>query len=326
MVHNVSLHGVKAHALTRAQKNTPEQDTTVKYLPPDLRFLSQIKGVGVRAPVHEDFNSFLESASSQIYGKISDATKLATTLQNHRFGPENDSLQKSNDKHKSKPTFDTKPDSIQYFDKHNRIPLTDTPRLLEVLNSAPIVQLPIQVADKGYGSRIATDPLITLASSISADKTSMGLVGAVHAQLQHENSENDSHGFNETNQKSKAPIKANAVSRSEHASLLRREEIDVLRDVKEKFQQQLNTQYPHITVPIQHPDGIVDIHMRFDRKTTNQDGIKGAIRVMFSGSNNEVVALFAQHREEFMNIVTKEGYAIDPSRMQFNGPSLIKSI
>jgi hypothetical protein len=66
--------------------------------------------------------------------------------------------------------------------------------------------------------------------------------------------------------------------------------------------------------------------MRFDRKTTNQDGIKGAIRVMFSGSNNEVVALFAQHREEFMNIVTKEGYAIDPSRMQFNGPSLIKSI
>jgi hypothetical protein len=80
MVQNVSPHGVKAHALTRAQKNTPEQDTTVKYLPPDLRFLSQIKGVGVRAPVHEDFNSFLESSSSQIYGKISDATKLATTL------------------------------------------------------------------------------------------------------------------------------------------------------------------------------------------------------------------------------------------------------
>jgi hypothetical protein len=66
--------------------------------------------------------------------------------------------------------------------------------------------------------------------------------------------------------------------------------------------------------------------MRFDRKTMGQDGVKGAVRVMFSGSNAQIVTLFAQHREEFMNIITNQGYAIDPSRMQFNGPNLIKSM
>jgi hypothetical protein len=324
MVQTVSLHGAKSQTLARINRNPTEKDTTVKYASPDLRFLSQIKSDSIRAPVHEDFNSFLASSTSQINEKISDATKMAATMQNHRFGPEDGSLQKSLEGRKSKPSPEIKFEST-HLDKNNRLPLTDTPRLLEILNSAPVVQPPRHIADKGYGSRMATDPLITLASS-TIDKASMGLVGAVNAQSQHEYRENDSHGFNETNQKSKAPTKTNAVSRSEHASLLRREEIDVLRDVKEKFQQQLNAQHPHITVPLKHPEGIVDIHMRFDRKTMGQDGVKGAVRVMFSGSNAQIVTLFAQHREVFMNIITNQGYAIDPSRMQFNGPNLIKSM
>jgi hypothetical protein len=203
--------------------------------------------------------------------------------------------------------------------------MVDTPRLLEILNLAPVTQPPKPIENKGYGSRIATDPLITMATSTDLDKVSMGLVGAIQAQSQHHNSENDSHTFSDSNPKTKMSVKASAVERSEHANLLRREEVEVLRDVKEKFLQQLKAQYPHISVPIKHPEGIVDVHMRFDRKVTGQDGMKGSVRVMFSGSNSQVVVLFAQHREEFMNIITKEGYVIDASRMQFNGPNLTRA-
>ena len=324
MVQTVSLHGAKAQTLALSREKPTEKETAVRYASADLRFLSQLKGDSVRAPVHEDFNSFLASSTAQIQGKISDATQIAATMQNHRFGPEDGSLQKSSESRQPKTLAAAKLESIN-LGKNPHLPLHDTPRLLETLNLASVVQ-PIRVqysADKGYGSRIATDPLIIMATSTDLDKASMGLVGAIHGHSPNHNSENDFHE-GESNQKSKAPIKGDAASRSEHASLLRREEVEVLRDVKEKFIQQLKAQYPHITVPLKHPEGIVDIHMRFDRKAIGEDGTKGSVRVMFSGSNPQIVRLFAQHREEFMNVITKQGYSIDASRMQFNGPIMTK--
>jgi len=220
-----------------------------------------------------------------------------------------------------------------YLDKSGRISPTDTPKLIEVLSSAATIQPQKYAMDKGYGPRTMIDPLIvsTSANATDIEQISMGLVGAVHERSQYQGNERESnsHKFGEANQKlTKSSIKASPGSQNENAQLLRKEEIEALRDVKEKFKQQLNAQHPYIMVPLKHPEGIVDIHMRFDRKEANpNDANKGKIRVMFTGSNDQIVALFAQHREEFMNIITQEGYTIDSSRMQFNKcTSLTKSI
>ncbi len=325
MVQSLSLHGAKAQTLARIQ-NPNEKETTTQYNI-DSKFLSQIKENSIRPPIHQDFNSFLASSTSYIQSESLEAAKITAAMQNHRFGSENSSPQTKNDSHQIKSAPEIKLESIVLLSKTNQTSATDTPKLVEIMSSAPIVQPPKYTMDKGYGSRTTTDPLITLACATDVEQVSMGLVSAVHEHSQYQQDKSDSHKFGESNQKTtKASIKADSTSRSEHAQLLRKEEIEALRDVKEQFQKQLNAQHPHITVPLKHPEGIVDIHMRFDRKITESDGTKGTVRVMFSGSNAQVVTLFAQHREEFMNIITNAGYSIDPSRMQFKGPSLTKSI
>lgn len=325
MVQSLSLHGAKAQILALIQ-NPNEKETATQYNP-DSKFLSQIKENSIRPPIHEDFNSFLASSTSQIQEKFLEATKVTATMQNHRFGPENPYSQTKNDSPQLKTIHEIKLEPTLHTSQNNQISLTDTPKLLELMSAAPVVQAAKYTMDKGYGPRTTTDPLITLACATDVEQISMGLVCAVHERSQHQQDKSDTHKFNESHLKTIKPsIKEDSASRSEHAQLLKREEIEVLRDVKEKFQQQLNAQHPCITVPLKHPEGIVDIHMRFDRKVTESDNAKGSVRIMFSGSNPEIVTLFAQHREEFMNIITKAGYAIDPSRMQFKGPSLTKSI
>ncbi len=328
MVQTVSLHGAKAQALAHAHPKPTDKENAARHIPVDLRFLSQLKSDNVRPPVHEDFNSFLASSTAQIQGKISDGAKMIAAMQNHRFGPEDGSLQKSEEGRQLKPVPAVKAESANHLNRNSHVTLSNMPKGLEMLNLAPVTQ-PIKAqypADKGYGFRMVTDPLIAMATSTDLDKVSLGLVGAVHGRSADYDRESDAHNFGESNQKSKVSIKASTATRNEHASLLRREEIEVLRDVKEKFVQQLKAQYPHISVPIKHPEGIVDVHMRFDRKVMGQDGIKGSVRIMFSGSNPQVITLFAQHREEFMKLITMQGYAIDPSRMQFNGSTLTKAI
>lgn len=325
----LSLHGAKPQTLARIHQNLNEKATTAPhYSQLDSKFLSHIQTNSIRPPIHEDFNSFLASSALHIQKQFSETTQIASVLQNHRFEVENTSSQIKNSDHKPKTIPEIKLESTTHLNKGN-VTSPETAKLLEVLSSAPAAQPPKYTMDKGYGSRTTTDPLIALACSTDVEQISMGLVNAVHERSQHKNNENDSHKFNESNHKvTKASIKPDSALRNEHAQLLRREEIEVLRDVKEKFQQQLNAQHPHITVPLKHPEGIIDIHMRFDRKIIGYEteDSKGSIRVMFSGSNAQVVKLFAQHREEFMNIILKEGYAIDPSRMQFQCPSLQKSI
>lgn len=326
MVQTVSLHGANAQAAVHAHPKPTDKENAIRYTPLDLRFLSHLKGSGVRAPVHEDFNSFLASSTSQMHRKMLDAIRQSVNGQNHRFGSEDGSLQKSEGNKQSKPIPTVTPELSKPLDKNHPMPLNTIPRVLENLNLGQVAQ-PIKAqypSDKGYGSRVVTDPLVVMATSTDLDKVSMGLVGAVHGHSSTSERESDEHHFGEPGFKPKTSIKASTAGRSEHASLLRREEIEVLRDVKEKFVQQLKAQYPHISVPIKHPEGIVDVHMRFDRKPMGQDGIKGSVRVMFCGSNPQIVTLFAQHREEFMRIITRHGYAIDPSRMQFNGPTLKK--
>lgn len=324
MVETVSRYEGKVPSLVRAQLKSTDKETSVRYTSHELRF-PHLQSQNVRSPVHEDFNSFLVSSAAQIQEKFSDVAKISTTIQSHRFGPEDGSLQRSEEKYdKRLPVIKNEP--ATHLDK--KLTVSEiTPRLLEILGPASTAQLPkIQhTTDKGYGARIATDPLIALATSTDLDKVSIGLIGSVQAHSRRHDGEHDAHDLSRSNQKSKMVLKADVASRSEHVNLLRREEIQVLRDVKEKFQQQLNAQHPHISIPIEHPEGIVDIHMRFDRKAVSHDGVKGAVRVMFSGSNPQVISLFAQHRQEFMDIIINEGYTIDPARIQFNGPIMTKT-
>ena len=324
----VSLQGVKAQSILRSQSKTAEveKEAAVRYLPPDLRFISGAKNA-IRPPVHDDFNSFMASTSSHIQEKISDSTKLASQIQHYRFSPENHPSQKTSDSH-SPSKKEIKITPPQPLNSNTRDPITEMPKLLEMLSSTQIVR-PAKLqfnSDKGYGSRTVNDPLIALATSANLDKTSIGLIGGINKQSQFHDQENDPSDFGAPKQKSKMIAGNKEASRNEHANLLRREEIEVLRDVKEKFLQQLNAQHPHISVPIKHPEGIVDVHMRFDRKSNTNNRINGSVRVMFSGSNPEIVSLFAQHREEFMKIITNEGYTIEPSRMQFNTIRLTKQI
>jgi len=318
----ISIQGIKSHTLARIHN---EQEPA-KYIQPDSRFSSSIKEGSVRPPVHEDFNSFLASSTLQLGQQFSEAATATASYQSHRFGPDHKtSSQKSIDISQSK-TLPEKPAAILGMDKIAPSS-TDATKSSENFSSSTMIQLPKQIIDKGYGSRVVNNPSIIMASATDVEQISIGLVNAVHERHQHQRDSNDSQKFNEPHQKAlKASSKIDPISRSEHAQLLRREEIEALRDVKEKFQQQLNDQYPHITVPLKHPDGIVDIHMRFDRKVIDENSPNGSVRIMFSGSNDQVVALFAQHREEFMKIITHEGYSMDPSRMQFKGPGLPKSI
>ena len=329
MVQSLSLHGAKAQTLARINQN--EKEIVVPQTQIDAKFSSQIKGEGLRAPIHQDFTSFLASSSSHLQENFLIATEVTATMQNQRFGPENAPLQKTTSNHHAKQP-EIKLESILPLDKIGRIPPTDTPKLIEVLSSAPSIQPQKYTIDKGYGPRTTIDPLIlsTSANPTDIEQISMGLVGAVHERSQHQdnNKESNSQKFGEANQKlTKSSIKVSPTAQNENAQLLKKEEIEALRDVKEKFKQQLNAQHPYIMIPLKHPEGIVDIHMRFDRKEANpNDANKGKIRVMFTGSNDQIVALFAQHREEFMNIITQEGYTIDSSRMQFNKcTSLTKS-
>lgn len=327
MVQTVSLYGTKAQVLAQTHSKPTEKENSVRYTTIDLERFPQLKGNGVRAPVHEDFNSFLASSTSQIQGKILDAIKQSVNSQNHRFGSEDGLLPKGKNHQQPKPTPSANLESTRSLNKHPPVPSDTLPKVIENLNLGQIAQ-PIRTqhqADKGYGARMTTNPLIIMATPTDLDKASLGLVSSVHGRSLNDK-ESGTHNFGEQAHKSKLMIKANHAERSEHASLLRREEIEVLRDVKEKFVQQLKTQYPHISVPIKHPEGIVDVHMRFDRKAMEQDGVKGSVRVMFSGSNPQIVTLFAQHQEEFMNIITTHGYTIDPSRMQFNSSTFIKEM
>lgn len=318
----ISLQGIKSHTLARIHN---EQEPA-KYIQSDARFSSFIKEGSIRPPVHEDFNSFLASSTLQLGQQFSEAATATASYQSHRFGPDHKtSSQKSIDISQPK-TLPEKPIAILSMERIVSS-ATDVSKSPENLSSSATIQFPRQVIDKGYGPRTAHNPSITMASVTDVEQISIGLVNAVHEPPQHQRDNNDSQKFNESHQKAiKTSTKIDSTSRNEHAQLLRREEIEALRDVKEKFQQQLNAQHPHITVPLKHPDGIVDIHMRFDRKIIDENSPNGSVRIMFSGSNDQIVTLFAQHREEFMKIISQEGYSIDPSRMQFKGSGLPKSL
>lgn len=314
---SISLHGIKSHTLARIHN---EQESA-RYIQPDSRFSSIVKTEGIRPPIYEDFNSFLASSTSQIHQQFSEETKATISLQNSRFETNNiASTQKPEGTYQTKQTAE-KSAAILSLEKITSAKV-ETPKPSEVIATSSLIQPPKQSADKGYGSRITTNPSITMACTTDVAQISMGLVNAIHERSpQHD--ANDFQKFNEENHKIiKSREKIDNTSRNEHAQLLRREEIEILREVKEKFQQQLNTQYPHITVPLKHPEGIMDIHMRFDKKATDSNNPKGSVRVMFSGSNDQIVALFAQHRQEFMDIINQEGFSIDHSKMQFNGPNL----
>jgi hypothetical protein len=316
MVQTVS-HEVKsqaiANALLKTHERTLEKNQAVRYLPPHLK--SPQYSQTIRPPVHEDFNSFLASSTGQLQTQFLGSAKIATTVQNHRFMPDANNLEKNAPANllpaATMPKVEAKSPS-------QMIPLNElAPKLAQLLPAPTMQSIKVQqVVDKGYGPRMANDPLFATAPT-DIDKFSLGLIGAVHANLNHQgefNQESDGE-----KPQTKTANKPGATTRSEQASVLKREEIEAVREVKEKFQQQLNAQHPHITVPIKHPEGIVDIHLRFDRRAN--DSSKGAVRVMFSGSNSQVVSLMAQHREDFLKSIIDQGYKIEPAQMQFNHQS-----
>lgn len=317
MAQNVSLQGIRSQALARVESKPVEKESQVRYYPTDVRFFPNAKSTVGRAPVHEDFSAFMASSAQQIHGNISDSTKLTAKVQQYRFGPEDGIASKTAESSKVK--ADGKTFAPQNADKNIQTLVPTVPRLIEILHATPLVQPARQqtVNDKGYGPKVMNDPLISMANVSDLNKFSIGLVGGVAGQFSHGHEKEDHRDLNHPGQKIKTAIKPEVSSRSEQAALLRREEVEVMREVKDKFLQQLKAQYPHISMPIKHPEGIVDVHMRFDRKQ-GEDGNKGSVRVMFTGSNPEVVKLFAQHRDEFIKTITNQGYTIDPSRMQFN--------
>lgn len=337
MVQTVS-HGIKSQAIASAllkihekpPEKSSEKNHAAHYIPANLKSSPQFRGEILRPPVHEDFNSFLASSAGQMQmnfkSQFLDSAKSAASVQNHRFDPDS-GLEKTGNQ-KLGASFVQQAEAKFPLDKIALIPLNDlTPKLLKNLTTQPVlaqqlvdkgVNNGLNKRDKGYGPRMITDPLIAMVTT-DLEKFSLGLVGSVQARL------NQTGDFNQESESEKPQTKALAkpmsTSHSEQASLLKREAIEVIREVREKFQQQLNAQYPHITVPIKHPEGMVDIHLRFDRKVSSNHSdnqTKGSVRVLFSGSNSQVVALLAQHREAFLKSITDQGYAIEPTQMQFN--------
>lgn len=251
-------------------------------------------------PVHEDFNSFLVSSASQT--QIVGSAKIAVTLQNHKFIPE---TEKDNVTALKEPPITPKTESKPSLTKVSLIPLINMPMQNAQLQNLQSFKVHT-VIDKGYGIRTTTDPLIAMVTT-DLNKFSIGLVSSVQS-----NSSDSGHDFDHESDSSKPHTKSLAKNQniSRNVTLLKREEIEAIRDVKEKFQQQLNAKYPHISVPIKHPEGMVNIHLRFDRKDS--------VRVLFSGSSSQVVSLLAQHREDLIKSITDHGYTVDPSQVKFN--------
>lgn len=317
----VSLHGLKSHKLTGAHT---EQEP-IKYIKPDNRLSSFTKD-HARPPIHENFHSFLTGSASEIQQQFSETAIATASIQNHRFDSDNNTCnQQMKETWQSKTSYE-KPNTILSIEKIASSAV-DIQKSVETFGSPVIAQPSKQINDRGYGARTAVNPALIVIATTEAEQTPMGLINAIHERSQQQRDNNDSQKFNESHQKSiKGATKVDAVSRNEHAQLLKREEIQVLKDVKEKFHQQLNAQYPQITVPLKHPEGIIDIHMRFDKKVIDKNSPNGSVRIMFSGSNEQIVTLFAQHREEFMKIITHEGYSVDSSRMQFKSSSPSNSL
>jgi hypothetical protein len=185
-----------------------------------------------------------------------------------------------------------------------------TPKVPE--NTAFGMQPKLATPDsKGYGAKLTADPMLSVMANRSANDSNAVSFGYISAVNRRENSSNSEK--NESKEwHAQREIKEKPVTKSEAPQLQTAQKvaaIEALKEVSQALTKQLKQSHPCISVPIQHPDGIVDINLRFSSN--------GNVRALFAGSNPEVVQLMAQHRDQFIKTIKGEGYNIDERQMGF---------
>lgn len=270
------------------------------------------------APVHSNLGDFLMNSTGMLHQQTAATaqnTAVAKTYQGYTPN-KNVSLEQSAFNKTANNPEQPKIEQLQNIQQRIQAPLQNTAQPQKMADHANVNTQPkLPISDKGYGSKLATDPMLSImANRTTTDSAavSFGYIGAVNRR---ENSSADGReNSKEFSMHRESKPKQIKLENMQMHTAQKVEAIETLKEVTKALTKQLQKSHPCISVPIQHPDGIVDINLRFSSN--------GSVRALFVGSNPEVVQLLAQHRDQFINTIKDEGYNIDERQMGFTHQAL----
>lgn len=320
MTHLVIGTGIKNAELDYAKSQAAKPQNTT-YTPPNLKFSTNF--AATPAPVHSNLGDFLVNSTAMLHQQTATSVQTSANAKAYQgYVPSKNSTPESN-KFPKNTDIATQPKLEPLNVVQQQIQARAPMHTSVQAQKAPephIMKPKIAGTDnKGYGAKLSADPMLSVMASRSANDSnavSFGYIGAVNRRENSESNEKSS-GKEWSLQreiKAKPEIKS-ATPQTQTAQKVA--EIENLQKVTQELTKQLQKSHPCISVPIRHPDGIVDINLRFSSN--------GSVRALFAGSNPEVVKLMAQHREEFVNTIKGEGYQIDERQMGFIHQDLIKN-
>lgn len=273
------------------------------------------------APVHNNLGDFLMNSTGILHQQTATTaqnTAVAKTYQGYTPKKNAPLEQTAFNKTANNPE-QGKIEELQNIKQCIQTPLQNTAQPQKMADHASVnTQIKLPISDKGYGSKLATDPMLSIiANRTTTDSAavSFGYIGAINRR---ENSSADSkENSKEFLMQREIKPKQIKFENTQMQTAQKVESIETLKEVTEALTKQLQKSHPCISVPIQHPDGIVDINLRFSSN--------GSVRALFVSSNPEVVQLMAQHRDQFINTIKGEGYNIDERQMGFMHQALTSS-
>lgn len=267
------------------------------------------------APVHNNLGDFLMNSEGILHQQTATTAQNTATAKTYQgYIPSKNTPFEQNSFNKTSDIQEQpKIEQLQIIQQriHAQAPLQNTMQPQKVHENSNInTQIKAPISDKGYGSKLANDPMLSVIANRTANDSAAVSFGYISAVNRRENSSADgrenSKEFSMQREIKTKPIKLESMQMQTAQKV---EAIETLKEVTEALTKQLQKSHPCISVPIQHPDGVVDINLRFSSN--------GSVRALFVGSNPEVVQLMAQHRDQFINTIKDEGYNIDERQMGF---------
>lgn len=297
-------------------KNTEHDYAKTQALKPkNVTYTAPIKFAAFTnpAPVHNNLGDFLMNSSSILHqhtAATAQNTAIAKTYQGYTPN-KNTSLEQSAFNKTVNNYEQPKIEQLQNIQQRIQSPLQNTAQPQKMADHASVnTQTKFPISDKGYGSKLATDPMLSVMANRTTTDSAAVSFGYISAVNRRENSSADGReNPKEFSMQREIKPKQIKLENTQMQTAQKVEAIETLKEVTEALTKQLRKSHPCISVPIQHPDGVVDINLRFSSN--------GSVRALFVGSNPEVVQLMAQNRNQFINTIKGEGYNIDERQMGF---------
>lgn len=302
---------------TRAQHAKAQNAT---YTPPNLKFSANL--AATPAPVHSNLGDFLVNSSAMLHQHTATNAQTNANAKAYQGYVPSKNSESNNFTKNTDLAIQPKLEPLHVVQQQiqARTPIQANTQPVKAADTQVLMQSkPINNDHKGYGSKLSADPMLSVLANRSANDSnavSFGYIGAVNRR-EHSTGEDKSSG-KEWSAQREIKSKPEAKSAPSHVTTAQKvAEIENLQKVTQELTKQLQKSHPSISVPIQHPDGIVDINLRFSSN--------GSVRALFAGSNPEVVQLMAQHRDQFVRTIKGEGYDIDERQIGFIHQDLTKN-